>query len=193
VLAGVEWVVPRGVLAGVEGISGAGKTTLLRLVSGRLVPTAGSLICSAERVAWVNQRPYLFQASIAENLLIASPNADDEMLWEVLRSVGLADMVAAMPGGLLAPLGWNGAGVSGGQANRLALARALLSESDTILLDEPTAHLDPFAECEVLDAIELLVPARTIIVASHSPEVLGRCSQVLHLGEEHSLELVGVS
>jgi ABC-type transport system involved in cytochrome bd biosynthesis fused ATPase/permease subunit len=81
-------------------------------------------------------------------------------------------------------MGWSGAALSGGQARRLALARALLSDAETLLLDEPTAHLDPESEAHLIDTIVSLTPRRTIIVASHSPAVLGCCSRVLNLGEE---------
>jgi ATP-binding cassette, subfamily C, bacterial CydD len=178
----VDWLVPRGVVAGVAGPSGAGKTTLLRLLTGRLAPSAGSITRATGGIAWVSQRPYFFQASIAANLRVGRHDADDEQLWAVLGAVGLADVVAGIPSGLDTPIGWNGAGLSGGQARRLALARALLCGARTLVLDEPTAHLDPETEASLVETIAALAPEHTIIIASHSPTVLRRCSPVLRLG-----------
>ena len=163
------------------GASGAGKTTLLRLVTGRLTPSAGSIECAPAGIAWVSQRPYFFQASIAGNLRIARPDASGEELWDALWSVGLAEVVAGIPGGLSTRIGWDGAALSGGQARRLALARSLLCGAEMLVLDEPTAHLDPETEANMIEAIAGLAPERTIVVASHSPALLGRCSQVLCL------------
>jgi ATP-binding cassette, subfamily C, bacterial CydD len=183
VLGDVDWDVPRGALAGVAGPSGAGKTTLLRLIAGRLAPTSGSVSRGGPGgVAWVGQRPYFFQGTIADNLRIAAPDAAEDALWRALREVGLADVVAAIPGGLSATLTWQGGGLSGGQAHRVAVARALLSDAGIVLLDEPTAHLDPVAEAALIEVIAGLVPGRTVVVASHSAAVLGACSDVLVVG-----------
>jgi ATP-binding cassette, subfamily C, bacterial CydD len=180
-LRDVDWVVPRGTVAGVAGASGAGKTTLLRLVTGRLAPSSGSIQCEPDGIAWVSQRPYFFQNSIAANLRIARPAASDDELWEALESVGLAEVVSGIPGGLGTQIGWDGAVLSGGQARRLALARSLLCGARMLVLDEPTAHLDPDTEANLVEVIAGLAPQRTIVVASHSQAVLGRCSQVLYL------------
>jgi len=182
VLEDISFVVPRGAMAGVAGPSGIGKTTLLRLITGRMAPSSGSIEVSSEGVAWVSQRPYFFQTSIQENLLVACPRAGQARLWDALESVGLAELVAGIPDGLRTRVGWSGAALSGGQARRLALARALLSDAELLVLDEPTAHLDPETESHLLDTIADLVPERTVIVASHAEAVLARCSRVLVLG-----------
>ena len=187
-LRDVDWLVPRGALAGVAGPSGAGKTTLLRLVTGRLAPSAGTIEREPDGVAWVSQRPYFFQTSLAANLRIARPAATDEELRDALGAVGLAEVVAGIPAGLGARIGWDGAALSGGQARRLALARALLSGAGTLVLDEPTAHLDPATEAHLIETIAGLAPARTIIVASHSTAVLQRCTQVLRLDQAGVLD-----
>ena len=143
-------------------------------------------------MAWVSQRPYFFQASIAENLLIGRPEATEKELWSALSFVRLEEVVRSAPGKLGAPIGWDGTGLSGGQARRLAVARALLSGSKTLVLDEPTAHLDPIAESELLEVILNLAPQRSIIVASHSTLVLEHCTQVLALDRLRTEELVDV-
>jgi ABC-type transport system involved in cytochrome bd biosynthesis fused ATPase/permease subunit len=192
-LHNVDWLVPRGAVAGVAGASGAGKTTLLRLVTGRLAPSAGSLERMSDGVAWVSQQPYFFQTSIAGNLLVARPGATEEDLWDALHAAGLAEVIDAIPSGLHTQLGWNGAALSGGEARRLALARALLCGAKTLVLDEPTAHLDPDTEARLIETIAALAPQRTIIVASHSAAVLSRCSQVLHLDQERVARMADVS
>ena len=188
----LNWIVPRGVIAGVSGPSGVGKTTLLRTITGRLLPTAGSLEVHARGMAWVSQRPYFFQTSIAENLTIACPAATEDQLWDTLQTVGLAEVVGAIPEGLATQLGWSGDALSGGQARRLALARALLSGSELLVLDEPTAHLDPETEANLVETIVTLAPQRTIIVASHSPATLRVCTQVLHLNVDEPSRSAGV-
>jgi ATP-binding cassette, subfamily C, bacterial CydD len=192
-LHNVDWLVPRGAVAGVAGASGAGKTTLLRLVTGRLAPSAGSLERMSDCVAWVSQQPYFFQTSIAGNLLVARPGATEGDLWDALHAAGLAEVIDAIPSGLGTQLGWNGAALSGGEARRLALARALLCGAKTLVLDEPTAHLDPDTEARLIETIAALAPQHTIIVASHSSAVLSRCSQVLHLDLERVARMADVS
>jgi ABC-type transport system involved in cytochrome bd biosynthesis fused ATPase/permease subunit len=95
--------------------------------------------------------------------------------------VGLAEVVAAIPDGLATRLGWSGDALSGGQARRLALARALLCGAEMLILDEPTAHLDPATEESLIETIAALAPRHTVVVASHSQALLARCAPVLHL------------
>jgi ATP-binding cassette subfamily C protein CydD len=185
----LDWAVPRGALAGVSGLSGVGKTTLLRLVTGRLEPSRGHLERDVARIAWVGQRPYFFQSSIADNLRIARPGAGEPELWDALRSVGLAEVVAAIPSGLDTRLSWSGGALSG---RRLALARALLCGADTLVLDEPTAHLDPESEASLIETIADLTPETTVIVASHAPAVLAACSQILDLDAVSGVRMADV-
>jgi ATP-binding cassette, subfamily C, bacterial CydD len=185
----VDWRVPRGALAAVAGPSGAGKTTMLRMLTSRLVPSTGTLEVGAKGIAWVSQRPYFFQASIVENLTVARPSATEDDLWDALSRVGLAEVVAAIPDGLATRLGWSGDAFSGGQARRLALARALLCGAELLVLDEPTAHLDPATEESLIETIVALAPQHTIIVASHSPALLARCVPVLRLNVDQAARL----
>jgi ATP-binding cassette, subfamily C, bacterial CydD len=188
----VDWRVPRGALAAVAGPSGAGKTTMLRMITGRLVPSHGTLDVGAAEIAWVSQRPYFFQTSIAENLTVPRPSATEDELWDALRLVGLAEVVAAIPDGLATRLGWSGEALSGGQARRLALARALLCGAEMLVLDEPTAHLDPKTEENLIETIVALTPLRTIVVASHSPAVLARCDPILRLNLDQTMRMADV-
>ena len=149
----------------VTGPSGAGKTTLLELIAGLRRPTSGSV--SAPRAHLVTQRPFLSAGSLRDNLTLGGSGADDGRLIEALSDVGLGELLASLPRGLDTVIGDDGFGLSAGQRSRVALARALLSEQPMLLLDEPTAHLDPEAEAVVHDVIESLARERIVIAVSH--------------------------
>ncbi|WP_346655036.1 thiol reductant ABC exporter subunit CydD [Halorhodospira halophila] len=157
----------------ISGPSGAGKSTLLNLAAGFLQPdsgvvTVGETVPAAGAVAWVGQRPWLFHGSVRENLQLADPEADDRRLWAALRHADLEGVIAALPEGLDTPLGEDAYGLSGGQASRLALARALLSGAPLLLLDEPTAGLDPDSRERVLAAVARLADGRrTVLMVAH--------------------------
>ncbi|WP_242464511.1 thiol reductant ABC exporter subunit CydD [Halorhodospira abdelmalekii] len=174
----------------IRGPSGAGKSTLLHLAAGFLEPTRGevrigdALPPGGAGVAWVGQQPWLFHGTIRENLLLADPLAaaaplseahggeDEQRLWAALREADLEAVVQALPQGLDTPLGEGGYGLSGGQASRLALARAVLSGAPLLLLDEPTAGLDPASAERVLKALARLADGRrTILMVAHDAAV----------------------
>lgn len=150
------------------GPSGAGKTTLLELLAGLRTPTEGQL--EAPRAHLVTQRPFLAPVSMRDNLLLgAAGSPSDEELRAVLGRVDLAGLLADLPAGLDTPLGDDGFGLSAGQRARFALARALLSDAPLVLLDEPTAHLDPETERHVAALIRELADTRTVVAVAHRP------------------------
>jgi ATP-binding cassette subfamily C protein CydD len=172
------------VLAGemllLTGASGAGKSTIIDLVLGfiaadrgkvtingaalaRLVPAARSRL-----IGWMGQKPMIFAGTIGENIRFARPEASEEDVADAVRLARLDEIVAALPLGLETPVGDGGFGLSGGQAQRMAIARAFLKDAPLLLLDEPTAHLDPAVERDVLASIRRLAMGRTVILASHS-------------------------
>jgi thiol reductant ABC exporter CydD subunit len=178
-------LVARSGLTVVTGPSGVGKSTLLDLIAGLRTPSTGTV--SAPSSHYVTQRPFLAAGSIRSNLSIghdedASPLSDSD-LWSALRRVGLDGVVAGMPEGLSSSIGDDGFGLSAGQRQRLALARACLSNEPLLLLDEPTAHLDP----EVAEAMGQLVTElahdRIVIAVTHRPELTARADQ--HVRLEH--------
>jgi len=118
--------------------------------------------------AWIGQRPLLFAGSIRENIRFARPDATDAELADAVRAARLGAVIDVLPNGLDTNIGEGGFGLSGGQAQRVAIARAYLKNAPLLLLDEPTAHLDPATEAEVLDALKRLAVGRTVILASHS-------------------------
>jgi len=166
------------------GPSGAGKSTLGDVLSGLLATDAGVLRIDGaalagpqrrawrERVAYVQQEPLLFHASIRENLLWAAPEANDEGLEEALK-LAAAGFVLALPDGLDTVVGARGTTLSGGERQRIALARGLLREPDRLILDEATSALDPASEAAVVQAIAGLKGQTTILIISHRGALAG--------------------
>lgn len=180
VLSHLSFRVPAGEILLLTGASGAGKSTIIDLILGFIAPQSGvvtfngiemaTLVPAAREklVGWIGQKPMIFNATIAENIKFARPEASDEQLAEAVKLARLSDVVAALPLGLDTPIGEAGFGLSGGQAQRIAIARAFLKDAPLLLLDEPTAHLDPAIERDVLDSIKRLAMGRTVVLASHS-------------------------
>ncbi|WP_435596742.1 thiol reductant ABC exporter subunit CydD [Streptomyces sp. S1] len=179
------------------GPSGSGKSTLLDVVLGFTAPEPGGTVrvggedlagldleAWRSRIAWVPQRPYLFAGTIAENVRLARPDASDEAVREALRDAGADGFVAELPGGLDTPLGEDGAGLSAGQRQRLALARAFLADRPLLLLDEPTAALDGETEAGVVDTVRRLAAGRTVLLVVHRPALLAVADRVVSLGTD---------
>jgi ATP-binding cassette subfamily C protein CydD len=133
-----------------------------------LVPQALSRL-----TAWIGQRPVLFAGSIRDNILFARPEATDQEVIDAAHHARLDQFTAGLPKGLDTEIGESGYGLSGGQAQRVAIARAYLKNAPVLLLDEPTAHLDPATEKEVLESLGRLAIGRTVILASHSSAAHG--------------------
>jgi ATP-binding cassette subfamily C protein CydD len=186
-LQGVNLTVPAGSWTAVAGPSGIGKTTLLSLIAGVRPPARGTVrwLTPTATVpprlggcAWIGQQTVLLPGSVGDNIRIGRPQAS---LADVLRAVaaaGLAGVVARLPQGLDTPLGEGGSGLSTGEARRVAIARAFLSDAGLWVLDEPTAHLDPDTEAQIIDALRNATRGRTVIVATHSA-ALARSADVL--------------
>lgn len=179
VLQGVDLTAGPG-LTVVTGPSGCGKTTLLEVIAGIRRPDAGEV--RTGEVHLVTQRPFLGAGSLRANLTIAGP-VDDHEIWRVLREVGLDGAVAAQPDGLDSPIGDDGFGLSAGQRARLVLARALLSPAPVVLLDEPTAHVDPASAAAIGEVIAGLARRRTVLTVTHQPDLVGRAAAHVRLGE----------
>ena len=160
------------------GPSGTGQTTLLELLAGTRTPQAGSL--SVPRAHLVSQRPFLTADTVRANLSLGT-DAGQDALWQALRDLGLEGAVAAMPHGLDTRIGDDGFGLSAGQRARLVLARATLSDATVVLLDEPTAHLDPESAEVAHEAIRTLASRRCVIAVSHRPELVAAADAHVHL------------
>ncbi|MFD8301855.1 thiol reductant ABC exporter subunit CydD [Streptomyces sp. NPDC059690] len=190
-----SFAVEPGETVALVGPSGAGKSTLLHVLLG-FVPVAegrvrigGTDLADADleqwrsQVAWVPQRPHLFAGTIAENVRLARPEADDAAVRRALGDAGALRFVDALPDGAETVLGEDGAGLSAGQRQRLALARAFLADRPVLLLDEPTAALDGATEAEVVEAVRRLAVGRTVLLVVHRPALLGVADRVVRLEE----------
>ncbi|CAL9520437.1 Vitamin B12 import ATP-binding protein BtuD [Streptomyces sp. enrichment culture] len=193
-MTGVSFRVEPGETVALVGPSGAGKSTLLSVLLGFVRPTGGRVRVGGadlvgldleewrSRIAWVPQRPHLYAGTIAENVRLARPGADDGAVRRALRDAGAWEFVAALPDGIDTVLGEDGAGLSAGQRQRLALARAFLADRPVLLLDEPTAALDGVTEGDVVAAVRRLAAGRTVLLVVHRPALLGVADRVVRLG-----------
>jgi ATP-binding cassette subfamily C protein CydD len=179
-LDGLSFVVPSGEMLVLAGPSGAGKSTVIELLLGFVRPDEGKITINgvdiaeivpealAKLTAWIGQKPTLFAGTIRENIAFARPNATGGEVEEAARQARVTDFASTLPKGLDTPIGEGGFGISGGQAQRVAIARAFLKNAPLLLLDEPTSHLDPATEAEVLQSLRRLAVGRTVVMATHS-------------------------
>ncbi|WP_184620738.1 thiol reductant ABC exporter subunit CydD [Xanthomonas sp. 3058] len=175
-------VLQPGQRVAVIGASGSGKSTLLEGLAGWLAAEAGSVaLRPGARIGYATQRPYLFHGSIADNLRLADPQASDARLHAVADAAQVLRFAAQLPAGLDTVIGERGFGLSGGEARRVALARLLLREPDLLLLDEPTAFLDPDTEADLLRTLGVFARGRAVVLATHSPAVMRWADTVIDL------------
>jgi ATP-binding cassette subfamily C protein CydD len=192
VFAGVDMTMRPGRWTAIAGPSGAGKTTLLSLIAGARQPTTGSVrwitLAGASPphlggCTWIGQQTVLLPTSIGDNIRIGRPAAGRAEVELAVAAAGLSDVVARLPEGLDTLLGEGGAGLSTGEARRIAIARAFLGDAGLWVLDEPTAHLDPDAEAQVIDALHNATRGRTVVVATHSALLARSADTVLSVAD----------
>ncbi|MEU1116351.1 MULTISPECIES: thiol reductant ABC exporter subunit CydD [unclassified Streptomyces] len=190
-LRNVSLTVAPGEHIALIGPSGAGKTTLLSLLLGFVTPTSGRVTADGAdlgaldpdawcaQVAWVPQRPHLIAGSVADNIRLGRPDASEAEVREAARAASADLFVEELAEGYDTLLGEHGAGLSAGQRQRIALARAFLKDAPVLLLDEPTAHLDPESEAAVTRATVALMRGRTAVVVAHRTSLLPHADRIV--------------
>jgi thiol reductant ABC exporter CydD subunit len=192
-LEDLDFELTPGETVGLVGPSGAGKTTIASLLLRLVEPSEGRVLVDGldvmafdeatwqGQLAWLPQRPTLLRGTVAENVLLADPGASFERVQAAVALAGAAEFVEALPEGYETVVGDGGRPLSAGQARRLALARAFLRDARLVILDEPTAHLDPQSAAHVTAAIEGYRGRCTMLLISHSSELVGHCDRVVRI------------
>ena len=195
-LQDVSLTIPRGSSVALVGLSGCGKSTTASLLMRFCDPDQGTIFIEGKEyrsvtpqqlrtnIAMVPQQVNLFSGTIRENLLLADPNANDEKLKEALSEAGLGSFLKTLPKGLDSDVGNAGAALSGGQRQKMGIARALLSEAQYMIFDEATSSVDPQSEREIWETIGRLSKTRTLIIISHRMSTIqnANCIYVLEKG-----------
>ena len=200
VLDRVSLTIPAGECVAIVGASGGGKSTIADLLVRQLDPTAGCIrldgrdlrelrLADVRRhVVVVEQDPFIFHTSVAENIRYARPDADAADVDAAARAAGLADLIDRLPQGIDTPVGERGRALSAGERQRLAIARAFLADPAVLVLDEATGSVDPAMEAQVVSGYEAVMRGRTTIVISHRLEPARRAGRVVVLDRGRIVE-----
>jgi ATP-binding cassette subfamily C protein CydD len=199
-LANLTLEIPPGTSFALVGPSGSGKSTVADLLLRFIDADQGTITIDQtplndiatdhwlQRLAWLPQAPHLFSATILENLRLARPAASmDEVIW-ACRQAEIDEFIQGLPLGYDTPVGEHGARLSGGQAQRIALARAFLKDAPLLIFDEPTSYLDPEHEDRVQSAMHRLVAGRTALIIAHRLTTVQSCDQIAVLDAGHLVE-----
>jgi ATP-binding cassette subfamily B protein len=193
VLAGVNLVIPAGQVLAIVGTSGSGKSTIADLLSRQLDPDEGRILLDGEdlcdlflsqvrmHVAVVEQSPFIFHATVAENVRYAKPEATEADVRQALHAAGLSDLIASMPEDMNTVVGERGSQLSAGERQRVAIARAYLAEPSILIFDEATGALDPMSEAAVLSGYDALMRGRTTVLITHRIDLARQADRVVVL------------
>jgi ATP-binding cassette subfamily C protein CydD len=199
-LRGVSLHIPPGHKVAIVGPSGSGKTTIARLIMRFIDPNRGSITVDGKpldtldltawraQISWVPQHPYLFNASIGENIRLANPEASTQEVIDAARQALAHDFIQTLPQAYDTLIGERGARLSGGQAQRIALARAFLKKAPLLILDEATANLDPEIEAQLRQAMDYLLRDRTALIIAHRLGVVQDADTILVLAGGRIIE-----
>ncbi|MBZ6024215.1 thiol reductant ABC exporter subunit CydD [Bacillus cereus] len=195
ILEGINFTWEGNGAIGVIGESGAGKSTLIDVLAGFLSPSSGKMLVNGvevdgstredwqKNIAYIPQQPYIFPLSLKDNIRFYETNATDEEVERVINEVGLRSLVTSLPNGIHERIGEGGRMLSGGQEQRVAMARALLSKKPIILLGEPTAHLDIETEFEIKQAMLRLFNGKLVFLATHRLHWMKQMDHILILNK----------
>ncbi|MFB8330885.1 thiol reductant ABC exporter subunit CydD [Bacillus wiedmannii] len=200
ILEGIDFTWKGTGAIAVIGESGAGKSTLIDVLAGFLTPSGGKLIVNGveidgatredwqKNIAYIPQQPYIFPLSLKDNICFYETNTTDAEVERVINEVGLRSLVTSLPNGMYERIGEGGRMLSGGQEQRVAMARALLSKKPIILLDEPTAHLDIETEFEIKQAMLRLFEGKLVFLATHRLHWMKQMDHILILNKGEMIE-----
>ncbi|MBJ8093764.1 thiol reductant ABC exporter subunit CydD [Bacillus cereus] len=195
ILEGIDFTWQGNGAIGIIGESGAGKSTLIDVLAGFLPPSGGKMLVNGveidestredwqKNIAYIPQQPYIFPLSLKDNICFYETNTPDEEVERVINEVGLRSLVASLPHGMYERIGEGGRMLSGGQEQRVAMARALLSKKPIILLDEPTAHLDIETEFEIKQSMLRLFEGKLVFLATHRLHWMKQMDHILILNK----------
>ncbi|MDX1975768.1 MAG: ABC transporter ATP-binding protein [Rickettsiales bacterium] len=190
----VNLTIRAGDFIGFMGASGAGKSTIIDILLGLLPPSRGQVVADGQvllegnaqkllKAGFVSQNPFFSSGSLKQNIAFGVDTVDETRVIEVLKMVGLYEVIQALPDGIDSNVGENAGQFSGGQRQRIAIARALYADPDFLVLDEPTSALDAESEIQIIDLLQSLKGKRTIILITHRPGNLRYCNQFIFLHE----------
>lgn len=207
VIRKVSWKIAAGQKVAMLGRVGSGKSTLLRLMAGLYAPSAGNVRLDGvdlqqlepsevrNKMGYVGQEPQLFMGTLRENLVLSDSWINNSLIHDVLRKLGLYDMVAAHPRGLDMPITEAGGGLSGGQRQLVSIARMMLRDPRMVFMDEPTASMDQNTEARVIAVLNEWLHGRTLLISTHRPQLLEwvdtiaviESGQCVAWGEKHEM------
>ena len=185
---------------GIIGLSGAGKSTLIDILAGFDQPTKGKISVNGvnlshlthrtwqEQINYIPQHPYIFSGTVKENVRFYAPQATDKQIEEAIRLAGLDKLVRDLPQGLAEIIGQGGRAISGGEEQRIALARALLDPRPILILDEPTAHLDIETEHDLKERMLPLFEQKLVILATHRLHWMRNMDEIIVLDQGQIVE-----
>jgi ATP-binding cassette subfamily C protein CydD len=200
-LSDVNLTLPTGTCTALVGSSGAGKTTLVNLLMRFADPEDGRITANGisimglsvetwrKKVALVPQRPYLFYGSVLDNIRLARPDATADEIEQAVALAGASGLVERLPQDYDTEVGERGVRLSGGEAQRLAIARAFLKDAPVLVMDEPSSSLDPESECLIGIALERLIRDRTVLVIAHRLNTVYRADQIAMFDEGRLVEV----
>ncbi len=195
ILKDLNFAFKKGERVGIVGESGSGKSTFLRLLAGLLSPTEGVVSVAGEtkaegiikKISMVMQEAMLMPLTIKENITLGK-DVPEERINEVIKAAKLDGWIDSLEEGIDTYLGDRANEISGGQAQRIAIARAMLKDADIILLDEPTSSLDKETTTEVLEALDRLMEGKTVVHVTHHPDLLKGYDRIITVKEGHFYE-----
>lgn len=184
--------IAQGEKIAILGPSGAGKSTMLKLIQGAMAATDGNVFLNGKEahhiplsipkmISVLNQRPYLFHTSVLNNLRLGNPDATEDEVYQAARQVGLHHMIMELPSGYDTNMNEAGQRFSGGERQRIALARILLQKTPVVIMDEPTVGLDPLTENQLLTVIFEILKGKTILWATHHLAGMEKMDRILFM------------